>query len=98
MAWGLLLLNMWDLSFLTRDQTYVACMARQILNQWTTREVPRLLFQLQCRLHVISQLTVQSSQQVTITVPIVLMTLWMLRELEFPKFVYVQLLQLCLTL
>ena len=95
---GLLLLSMWDLSSLTRDQTCIACVARQTLNQWTTREVPRLLFQVQCRLHVISQLIVQSSQEVTMTVPIVLMTLWMLGELNFPKFVCVQLLQLCLTL
>ena len=93
-----MLLGMWDLSSLTRDQTCVACMVKQILNQWNTREVPRLLFQLQCRLHVISQLIVQSSQEVAITVPIVLMTLWMLRELDFPKFVCIQLLQLCLTL
>ena len=95
---GLLLLSMWDLSSLTRDQTCVACVARQTLNQWTTREVPRLLFRVQCRLHVISELIVQSSQEVTLTVPIVLMTLWMLRDLDFPKFVCVQLLQLCLTL
>ena len=26
----------------TRDRTHVACIARQILNHWTTREVPRL--------------------------------------------------------
>ena len=95
---GLLLLSMWDLSSLTRDQTCVACVARQTLNQWTTREVPRLLFRVQCRLHVISELIVQSSQEVTLTVPIVLMTLWMLGDLDFPKFVCVQLLQLCLTL
>ena len=31
---------MWDLKFLTRDQTHVLCIARQILKQWTTREVP----------------------------------------------------------
>ena len=30
---------MWDLSSLTRDQTCVPCVRRQILNQWTTREV-----------------------------------------------------------
>ena len=28
----------------TRDQTCVPCIARQILNSWTTREVPRLSF------------------------------------------------------
>ena len=26
--------------FLTMDQTHVPCIARQILNPWTTREVP----------------------------------------------------------
>ena len=30
---------MWDLSFLSRDQTHVPCIGRQILNHWTTREV-----------------------------------------------------------
>ena len=30
---------MWDLSSLTRDQTLVPSIARQILNHWTTREV-----------------------------------------------------------
>ena len=29
-----------DLSFLTRDQTCVSCLLRQILNHWTMREVP----------------------------------------------------------
>ena len=27
---------MWDLSSLIRDQTHVPCIARQILNHWTT--------------------------------------------------------------
>ena len=31
----------WDLSSLTRDQTHVLCIGRHILNQWTTRKVPR---------------------------------------------------------
>ena len=31
---------MWDLSSLTRDQTHVLYIGRQILNHWTTREVP----------------------------------------------------------
>ena len=35
---------MWDLSSLTRDWTHVPCIARQILNHWTTREVPRVFF------------------------------------------------------
>ena len=30
---------MWDLSSPTRDQTYISCIGRQILNPWTTREV-----------------------------------------------------------
>ena len=33
--------NMWDLSSLTRDRTRIPCIGRQILNHWTTREVPR---------------------------------------------------------
>jgi len=31
---------MWDLSFLTRDRTHTPCIPRQILNHWTTRELP----------------------------------------------------------
>ena len=31
---------MWDLSSLTRDQTHVPYIERQVLNHWTTREVP----------------------------------------------------------
>ena len=30
---------MWDLGSLTRDQTCVPCIERQILNHWTTRKV-----------------------------------------------------------
>ena len=30
----------WDLSFPTRDETPIPCIARWILNHWTTREVP----------------------------------------------------------
>ena len=33
-----LLWGMWDLSSLTRDQTYVPCIGRQILNYWTTKK------------------------------------------------------------
>ena len=33
---------MWGLSSLARDQTYVFCIGRQILNHWTTREVPNV--------------------------------------------------------
>ena len=32
--------GMWDLSSPTRDQTCIPCIARWILNHWTTREVP----------------------------------------------------------
>ena len=42
-AHGLLLLAVWNLSSLIRDRTHVPCMARQILNHWTTREVPASL-------------------------------------------------------
>ena len=38
-----LLRDLWDFSSLTRNQTQVTCIARQILNHWTTREVPRSL-------------------------------------------------------
>ena len=31
---------MWDMSSLTSDWTHIPCIARQILNHWTTREVP----------------------------------------------------------
>ena len=31
--------GIWDLSSLTRDQTYVLCIARWILNYWTARQV-----------------------------------------------------------
>ena len=33
---------MWDPSSPTRDQTHVLCIARRILNHWTTKEVPLL--------------------------------------------------------
>ena len=33
--------GMWDLSFPTRDQTHILGTGRQILNHWTTREVPK---------------------------------------------------------
>ena len=35
---------MWGLRFLTRDRTPVACNGRQILNHWTTIEVPLTTF------------------------------------------------------
>ena len=40
---------MWDLTSLTRDQTCVRCIGRQILNHWTTREVQELLSLLQLK-------------------------------------------------
>ena len=35
-----LLHGIWNLSSLTEDQTHIPCIAGQILNHWTTREVP----------------------------------------------------------
>ena len=35
--------GMWDLSFLTRDRTYIPCTGRLSLNHWTSREVLALL-------------------------------------------------------
>ena len=45
---------MWDLPW-TRDQIHVPCIGRQILNQWTTREVLKvtcLFFPLYCELPI----------------------------------------------
>ena len=39
-----LLHGMWDLSSLARDWTHISCIGTQILNHWTTREVPGHLF------------------------------------------------------
>ena len=39
-AWAQLLLSMWNLSFPTRDLTHIPCTGRQILNHWTTMEIP----------------------------------------------------------
>ena len=44
---------MWDLSSLTRDQTCVPWIARNILNHWITREVPRLFIWL-CHVLVVA--------------------------------------------
>ena len=41
--WASLLHGMWALSSLTRDWTRISCIARQILNYWTTREVPPMV-------------------------------------------------------
>ena len=43
-GWALLLCSIWNVSTLTRDQTHLPCIARWILNHWTTREVPGYLF------------------------------------------------------
>ena len=42
---------MWDLSSWTRDQNHISCLARQIPNHWTTRELPErfFFFFLMCR-------------------------------------------------
>ena len=37
-------LGMWDVSFLTRNQTHVPYIARQILNHWTTGQVSQVQF------------------------------------------------------
>ena len=39
-TWAQLPCGMWNLSFPNKDRTCVFCIARQILNQWVTREVP----------------------------------------------------------
>ena len=37
--------NLWDLRSLTRDRTHAPCVGgRQILNHWTTREVPKVIY------------------------------------------------------
>ena len=43
-SWSQLPHSMWDLSSLTRDQTHVPCIARQIPNHWTPREVPVIYY------------------------------------------------------
>ena len=43
-TWAYLPCGMWDLSSLTRDRTHVPCIGRRILNHWTTREVPELIY------------------------------------------------------
>ena len=39
-TWAYLLCSIFDLSSLTRHWSWVPCIVRQILNHWTTREVP----------------------------------------------------------
>ena len=43
-ARALLLCGMWDLSSLTKDWTPIPYITGQILNQWTSREVPEMIF------------------------------------------------------
>ena len=38
--------SMWDLSSWTKDRTRTPCMAKQVLNHWTAREVPIPFFSL----------------------------------------------------
>lgn len=40
---GLVVLRMWDLRSLTREQTHVPCIARWLPNCWTTSGVPNIL-------------------------------------------------------
>ena len=40
---GLVLWGKWDLGSPVRNQTWVCCTSRWILNYWTTRKIPRLL-------------------------------------------------------
>ena len=47
-----------DLSSLTRDQTRVPCIVKQILNHWTTKEVPQMNFD---SVNSFSYVTVKSS-------------------------------------
>ena len=42
--WAQLPYGMWDLSSPTRGRTHVPCIAWQILNHWTTREMPINIF------------------------------------------------------
>ena len=39
-TWAWLLHSLWDLGSSIRDWTHIPCFERQILNHWTTREVP----------------------------------------------------------
>ena len=43
-ARALLLCGMWDLNSLTKDWTPIPYITGQILNQWTSREVPEMIF------------------------------------------------------
>ena len=42
-VWAQLPHGIWDLSSPVRDRTSIPCIGRQILNHWTTREVPGFL-------------------------------------------------------
>ena len=41
---GLVPCAVWGLSPPSRDQTHVSCVAKRVLNHWTTREVPQVFF------------------------------------------------------
>ena len=41
-TWAQFPSGLWDLSSPNRDQTHIPCIGRQILNHWTTREVPSM--------------------------------------------------------
>ena len=60
-SWAQLLHSMWDLSFPTRDLIYIHCIAKQILNHWTTREVPVNFF-FKCNSIVLQHITVPRLQ------------------------------------
>ena len=47
---------MWDLSFPVRDQTYVLCIERWILNHWATPEVPGQTSRLKSMLELIRKI------------------------------------------
>ena len=52
---GLLSHDMWDLSSPTRDWTYVPCIGKQILNHWTTRDVPLALLKIRSFVFLLCQ-------------------------------------------
>ena len=43
-TWAQFPSGLWDLSSPNRDQTHIPCIGRQILNHWTTREVPQTFY------------------------------------------------------
>ena len=55
--------GLWDLSSSTRDWTLAPCIRRQILNPWTTREVPETLNPQGCHLPTPSCRAIHSKYQ-----------------------------------